>query len=342
MNAHAGERQGSPGQDQEQQPVERRHAGKRTRRSARKRGRGAATPDGGRARTAQGPGALMQLRGPGRCDVRSGRQFFLAGTAVGFGRLGGAGAGHAGRGGLGGRGLAGRRWSSWPACRSWPSAVTGLAPEFGASTAFSAVALVVSAASSTLFSALSATLVAWAAVFCATEVTLLEASDDLGRALLEHVLEGVLDGVDGALGAAHDPAEAGLVTQLLDDLGTVLGQLLDGGGRLGAGGLDQAGDGAAQRLGTDGDGELLGRGAGGAGGLGGPGAGLLDGEVGLDLRLARQGLGLGAELGDDGLGALDGQVTGADGGQDGVLAARRAGWARRSRRTASRSGWGSC
>ena len=55
-------------------------------------------------------------------------------------------------------------------------AVTGLAPESGASTAFSAVALVVSAASSTLSSALAATLLALAAVFCATEVASLEAS----------------------------------------------------------------------------------------------------------------------------------------------------------------------
>ena len=96
--------------------------------------------------------------------------------------------------------------------------------------------------------------------------------------------------------------------------------MLDGGDGLGAGGLDEAGDGAAQRLGTHGDGELVGGGAGGAGSLGGPGAGLLDGQVGLHLGLARErhdgGGGLRAELVDDGLRALDGQVTGADDGEE--------------------------
>ena len=101
----------------------------------------------------------------------------------------------------------------------------------------------------------------------------MEASTTASARLLEHVLEGVLDGVDGALGATDDPAEAGLAAQVLDDLGTALGQRLDGGDRLGAGGLDQAGDGAAQRLGTDGDGELVGRGAGGAGSRRWPGCG---------------------------------------------------------------------
>jgi len=53
------------------------------------------------------------------------------------------------------------------------------------------------------------------------------------------------------------------------------------------------------------------------GGLGGPVTGLLDGEVGLDLRLARQG----AELRDGGTGLGDGEVTGADSGQEGGLGA---------------------
>src|SRR3954447_10634404 len=154
--------------------------------------------------------------------------------------------------------------------------------------------------------------------------------DGLGR-LLEHVVHGVLDGVDSLLGAAHDPAEAGLTAQVLDDLGTVLGQVLDGGQRLGTGGLDQAGDGVAQHLGTDGGGELLRGGAGVAGSLGRPGTGLLDGQVGLDLGLARQGHdsggGLGAELRDGGAGPLDGEVTGADDGEVQGLVGRHGGLA---------------
>src|SRR3954464_3134311 len=154
--------------------------------------------------------------------------------------------------------------------------------------------------------------------------------DGLGR-LLEHVVHGVLDGVDSLLGTAHDPAEAGLTAQVLDDLGTVLGQVLDGGQRLGTGGLDQAGDGVAQHLGTDGRGELLRGGAGVAGSLGRPGTGLLDGEVGLDLGLARQGHdsggGLGAELRDGGAGPLDGEVTGADDGEVQGLVGRHGGLA---------------
>src|SRR4051794_24766458 len=154
--------------------------------------------------------------------------------------------------------------------------------------------------------------------------------DGLGR-LLEHVVHGVLDGVDSLLGTAHDPAEAGLTAQVLDDLGTVLGQVLDGGQRLGTGGLDQAGDGVAQHLGTDGGGELLRGGAGVAGSLGRPGTGLLDGQVGLDLGLARQGHdsggGLGAELRDGGAGPLDGEVTGADDGEVQGLVGRHGGLA---------------
>src|SRR3712207_7423583 len=64
--------------------------------------------------------------------------------------------------------------------------------------------------------------------------------DGLGR-LLEHLLEGVLDGVHRALGAEDDLADGGLATQLLDDLGTADGEGLDGGDRLGAGGAHQAG-----------------------------------------------------------------------------------------------------
>src|SRR4051794_5635742 len=44
-------------------------------------------PDSGRSGTAQGPGALMQLRGPGRTTSGVRRQFFFAGTAVGFAGL---------------------------------------------------------------------------------------------------------------------------------------------------------------------------------------------------------------------------------------------------------------
>src|SRR3954452_7567671 len=122
--------------------------------------------------TDQGPGALMQLRGPGQgLTQKSDVQFFFAGTAVGL------------------TGLAVRAWDTGAevavageASRAAGVvflAVTGLAPEPGASTTFSAVALVVVAASSTVVSALSATLVARAAVFCATEVALLDASTTL-------------------------------------------------------------------------------------------------------------------------------------------------------------------
>src|SRR3954447_9764288 len=123
-------------------------------------------------------------------------------------------------------------------------------------------------------------------------------------AVLEDLLDLVLDGVDGGLGPADDAAEARLGAELLDDAGTALGERLDGRGGLGPGGLDEARDGAADGLGAHGGGEL-----------GGRGAGLLDTEVGLDAGLAGQGLGARAQGADDGLGALDGQVTGADGGQ---------------------------
>src|SRR3954470_18528154 len=137
-------------------------------------------PGGARRRqpTAQGPGALVQLRGPGQCDVRRRRQFFFAGTAVGFAGLAVrarvtraevAVAGEEFR-------AAGVVFLAGVPLVSVAFAVTGLAPEPGASTAFSAVALVLLAASSTLVSALSATLVARAAVFCATEVALLDTS----------------------------------------------------------------------------------------------------------------------------------------------------------------------
>ena len=77
-------------------------------------------------------------------------------------------------------------------------------------------------------------------------------------------------------------------------------------------------DGLGQLLrgGAGGAGGLGGPGAGDVGGLGGPGAGLADGEVGLDLGLAGQRLGLAAELVEDGAGLLEGQVTGADDGED--------------------------
>src|SRR3712207_8966638 len=50
--------------------------------------------------------------------------------------------------------------------------------------------------------------------------------DGLGT-LLEDVLQGVLDGVDGTLGASDDLAERGLAAQLVDDTRAALGQRLD-------------------------------------------------------------------------------------------------------------------
>src|SRR5829696_6260941 len=91
-------------------------------------------------------------------DVRD--QFFLAGTEVGF-----AGLAVRARVTRADVALAGE---ALRAAGVVFLAVTGLAPEFGASTAFSALALVLLAASSTLSSAL-----------CATEVALLDTSTTL-------------------------------------------------------------------------------------------------------------------------------------------------------------------
>src|SRR3978361_891647 len=117
----------------------------------------------GRRGRDRAPERVKQLRGPGQCDVR--RQFFLAGTARGL-------AGLAVRARLTRAEVA--LAGAFLAAGVVFLAVTRWAPEFGASTAFSALALVLLAASSTLSSALSAILVALAAVFCATDVALLE------------------------------------------------------------------------------------------------------------------------------------------------------------------------
>src|SRR5947209_7106076 len=105
--------------------------------------------------TAQGPGALMQLRGPGRATSGVRRQLFFAGTAVGFAGL--ADRARVTRAEVAFAGEALRAGAVFLAGVPLV-AVTGLAPDLGASTAFSAVALVFLAASSTLVSAFSATL----------------------------------------------------------------------------------------------------------------------------------------------------------------------------------------
>src|SRR3954467_1472754 len=101
------------------------------------------------------PARSWQLRGPGRCDVR--RQFFLAGTAVGS-----AGLAVRARVTRAEVALAGAFLAAGVLFLAAGAVGAGafVAAGFGASTAFSAVALVDSAASSTLVSALAATLVA--------------------------------------------------------------------------------------------------------------------------------------------------------------------------------------
>src|SRR4051794_26257180 len=240
------------------------------------------------------PERCAQLRGPGSCDVGSG----LLGRRPGRGgRLGGAGAGHArrrpGRGGLAGRrgALAGRGLGGLHRLdRLLGSGLDGLLGRLGG---------------------LVDLLLRLLRDLGGLRGGLLRDRGDLvgglGHGLggvLEDLLDLVLDGVDGGLGPADDAAEARLGAELLDDAGTALGERLDGRGGLGPGGLDEARDGAADGLGAHGGGEL-----------GGRGAGLLDTEVGLDAGLAGQGLGARAQRADDGLGALDGQVTGADRGQ---------------------------
>src|SRR3954447_17435316 len=104
-----------------------------------------------RQRTAQGPGALVQLRGPGQCDVRGRRQFFFAGTAVGLAGLAVRARVTRAEVALAGEDvragavfLAGVPLVAVPvvAVPLVGLGVTGLAPEPGASTTFSAVALV--------------------------------------------------------------------------------------------------------------------------------------------------------------------------------------------------------
>ena len=98
----------------------------------------------------------------------------------------------------------------------------------------------------------------------------MEASATASAVSCSDALGAGLDGVDGVLGATDDAAEAGLAAELLDDLGTALGELLDGGEGLGAGGLHEA---AVDGLGADGAGDLLGGGTGVVHGLGRPGCG---------------------------------------------------------------------
>src|SRR5687767_9359351 len=142
--------------------------------------RGAAPRRGGhRLRTRQGPGALRAAPGPWSVVRRRGRQFFLAGTAVGSAGLAERARVTRAEVALAGEDVraAGVVFLAGAAALTVVDfSVTGVAPEFGASTAFSAFALVVSATSSIVSSALVATLLALAAVFCATEVALLEAS----------------------------------------------------------------------------------------------------------------------------------------------------------------------
>src|SRR3954469_3353212 len=126
--------------------------------------------------TRQGPGALHAAPGPWSLDVRRRRQFFLAGTAVGS-----AGLAVRARVTRADVPLAGDlRAAAVVFLAAVASFVAGFGSStlagFGSSTTSSAVALVASAAASTFSSALAATLVALAAVFCATEVTSLEAS----------------------------------------------------------------------------------------------------------------------------------------------------------------------
>ena len=221
--------------------------------------------------------------------------------------------------------------------------MTGLAPEFGASTAFSAVALVVSAASSTLSSALAATLVGLGGGLLRDRGHLVGGVDDGLGGLLEHVLEGVLDGVDGPLGATDDPAEAGLAAQVLDDLGAVLGELSTVASawvRAVSTRLATVLRSASGRTATAQLRAAVVRAV--------PAASVARVRASLTARSAwtwaspGSASALRAELVDDGLGALDGQVTGADDGEDGVVAVASCAGRRRARRTASRSGWGSC
>src|SRR3954453_13509475 len=126
--------------------------------------------------TRQGPGALHAAPGPWSLDVRRRRQFFLAGTAVGS-----AGLAVRARVTRADVPLAGDlRASAVVFLAAVASVLAGFGSStlagFGSSTTSSAVALVASAAGATFSSALAPTLVALAAVFCATEVTSLEAS----------------------------------------------------------------------------------------------------------------------------------------------------------------------
>src|SRR3954452_11490964 len=104
----------------------------------------------GRQRTVQGPGALVQLRGPGQCDVRGRRQFFFAGTAVGLAGLAVRPRVTRAEVALAGEDLRAAGVVFLAGVVAVPLVafgVTGLAPEPGASTTFSAVALVFLAAS---------------------------------------------------------------------------------------------------------------------------------------------------------------------------------------------------
>src|SRR4051794_755582 len=116
-----------------------------------------------------GPRGADAAPGPWSCDVRWRRQLFLAGTAVGF--VGLADRARVTRAEVAFAGEALRAGAVFLAAVPLVAVplvafgVTGVAPEPGASTTFSAVAFVLLAVVSTLVSALSATLVARAAVF---------------------------------------------------------------------------------------------------------------------------------------------------------------------------------